>query len=146
MKNHTLLFVGCDGGIEYPVKGATFPKMVLSSTPTLKGFSMIGERAGQADARFRYAIPCPLCGDFHALSWGGKDMLTGFKSIGNDPDTVRHLCPHCGGLIDQGQYLAVWDFGRWQTDDAGLFIGHDGIFTTTGGQVVAAPRHVAFHV
>ena len=29
------------------------------------------------------------------------------KWVEDDPDTVRHLCPHCGALIDQAQYLAI---------------------------------------
>ena len=128
------------------IEGATFPKLVTGSTPKLKGFSLIEERAELADARFKYAIPCPLCSDFHVLAWGGKDEAIGFKWIDNDADTVRHLCPHCSGLIDQGQYLSVWQNGRWQTEDGGLLIDHQGRFSNTAGTSVAAPRHIAFHV
>ncbi|MEG2961903.1 MAG: phage terminase large subunit family protein, partial [Janthinobacterium sp.] len=89
------------------VEGATFPKLVAGSTPGLKGFSLIEARAILADVRVQFAFPCPDCGEFHPLAWGGKDETTGFKWLTNDPGSVRHLCPHCGSMIDQGQFLAA---------------------------------------
>lgn len=41
------------------IEGATFPKLVCGSTPKLRGFSLIEARAGLADERFKFAIPCP---------------------------------------------------------------------------------------
>lgn len=128
------------------VEGATFPKIVAGSTPKLKGFSLIDDRFVLADARFAYTIPCPECGEFHALTWGGKDDPSGFKWVNGDPDSVRHVCPHCSAMITQGQYLAVAELGRWQSDDGSLTIDHAGIFYNAAGQRVAPPRHVAFHV
>jgi phage terminase large subunit GpA-like protein len=128
------------------VEGATFPKLVLGSTPKLKGFSLIDTRSELADARFNYAIRCPHCGERHPLTWGGKEEPHGFKWTGRDPETVRHLCPHCGGLITQGDYLAVWDDGLWMTEDGALTLDHSGVFRDASGERVPAPRHVAFHV
>ena len=128
------------------VEGATFPKLVAGSTPGLKGFSLIEARFILADARFQFAIPCPECGEFHALTWGGKDETHGFKWLDNDPDSVRHLCPHCGSMIDQGQYLAAEPNGRWQNEDASVTIDHAGVFRNASGAVISALRHIAFHV
>lgn len=128
------------------VEGATFPKVVAGSTPGLKGFSLIDARFMVADARFKFAIPCPDCGEFHPIAWGGKDASTGFKWIGDDAATVRHLCPHCSTLIDQGQYLAAAEGGRWQTDDGSVTIDHAGVFRNAAGAVIEALRHIAFHV
>jgi hypothetical protein len=128
------------------VEGATFPKLVVGSTPGLKGFSLIDERSLAADLRVRYAIPCPDCGAFHALCWGGKDEATGFKWLKDDPDSVRHVCPHCHSMIDQGQYLTAAPRGRWQNEDASVTIDHAGIFRNTAGAVIEPPRHIAFHV
>ena len=88
------------------IEGATFPKLVVGSTPKLKGFSQIDERANLADERFEFVIPCPMCDEFHPIAWGGKDETTGFKWTKTEdgiaqPESVRHLCPHCGGLITQ---------------------------------------------
>ncbi len=128
------------------VEGATFPKIVTGSTPKLAGFSLIDERYQAADERFKYAVPCPECGEFHSLAWGGKDVPTGFKWTRGEPDSVRHLCPHCSSLIDQGQFLAVAELGRWQNADASITIDAEGVFRNGAGDVVAPLRHIAFHV
>ncbi len=128
------------------VEGATFPRIVTGSTPKLQGFSLIEDRYNAADERFAFAIPCPECGEFHALTWGKKDEAHGFKWLDGNPESVRHLCPHCQCLIDQGQYLAVAEQGRWQNADASLTIDAAGIFRTGTGTVVAPPRRIAFHI
>jgi phage terminase large subunit GpA-like protein len=130
------------------VEGATFPKLVVGSTAKLKGFSLIDARHMLADIRLQYAIPCPDCGRYHPLAWGGKDHTTGFKWVNGDPDTVRHLCPHpdCGALIDQGQYLAAAEHGRWQNEDGSVTVDHAGVFRNASGAIIEPPRHVAFHV
>lgn len=54
------------------LEGATFPKFICGSTPKLKGFSLIEERFDQAEERFTFQIPCPHCGERHALTWGKR--------------------------------------------------------------------------
>lgn len=76
------------------VEGATFPKLISGSTPKLRGFSNIENREQIADVRMDCHIPCPHCGEYHALTWGGKDEPHGMKFIDGDPQSVRHMCPH----------------------------------------------------
>jgi phage terminase large subunit GpA-like protein len=95
------------------IEGATFPKSVAGSTPKLKGFSLIEDREHQADVRFQYFIRCPHCDEEHTLDWGGKDARHGMKWTDGDPETVGHVCPHCGVCITQAEYLAAWR-GRWR--------------------------------
>lgn len=128
------------------VEGATFPKFITGSTPKLSGFSLIEDRHNSADERFKYAVPCPECGEYHALTWGGKDDTAGMKWKEGDPASVRQLCPHCGSLYTQAQYLAVERLGRWQNADATMTIDVDGIFRDASGQVVAPPGHIGLHV
>lgn len=128
------------------VEGATFPKMITGSTPKLQGFSLIDDRYQAADVRLKYAIPCPECGEFHALTWGKKDEQHGFKWVNGDPETVRHLCPHCHCLITQAQYLAVADQGRWQNDDGSITVDAAGVFRNAAGEEVPALERIAFHV
>ncbi|MBW7896532.1 MAG: phage terminase large subunit family protein [Opitutaceae bacterium] len=132
------------------VEGATFPKVVVGGTPKLKGFSLIDDRFQLADFRFTFQIPCPHCGERHALTWGGKDEPHGLKFTDRNPDTVRHLCPHCATLIDQGEYLAVESQGIWVSDDNTLHLTTDDdgnpVFTTPDGAPAPTPRHIAFHV
>lgn len=127
------------------IEGATFPKMITGSTPKLKGFSLIEARAEKADARYNYHVFCPHCDGHHALTWGGKDEPHGFKWQGDDAETVRHLCPHCGALIAQAEYLAIWDNGFWYGDD-GSTIDHQGVFRNAAGETMLPHRHVAMRI
>ena len=127
------------------VEGATFPKLVIGSTPKLKGFSNIEKRERDADVFLQRHVPCPECGDYHPITWGGKDEPHGFKWSNDDPATVRHLCPHCGALIDQAQFLSVEDRGRYQADD-GTTCDDAGVFRNAAGEVIRPPERVAFHV
>lgn len=127
------------------IEGATFPKLVLGSTPKLKGFSNIEKRERDADVLLKRYIPCPECGEFHPLSWGGKDETTGFKWADDNPETVRHLCPECGVLITQQQFLAVADLGHYQSAE-GITCDDYGVFRSPSGDVIKPPERVAFHI
>ncbi|NKI97550.1 terminase gpA endonuclease subunit [Rhizobacter sp. SG703] len=128
------------------IEGATFPKSVAGSTPKLKGFSLIEDRESQADVRFQYFIRCPHCDDEHTLDWGGKEARHGMKWTDGDPETVGHVCPHCGVCITQAEYLAAWK-GRWKSAE-GLWIDErDPVqlrFRNAADEEIAPPRHVAF--
>lgn len=131
------------------IEGATFPKLVIGSTPKLKGFSLVYTRTLLADERFEFVVPCPHCNEHHPISWGGKDEPNGFKWQSDengvpDPDTVRHLCPHCGGLITQGEYLGIWERGHYINEDGSILLDHAGVFRDRDGNKLKAPRHLAF--
>lgn len=128
------------------LEGATFPKLVVGGTPKQRGFSLIEDRCAAADERFAFQVPCPHCGERHALTWGGKGEAHGFKWTDRDPDTVRHMCPHCAALITQGEYLAVAEQGIWINESGSMWLHHDGRFTTPGGAPLRAPRHIAMHI
>lgn len=133
---------------EKRVEGATFPKMIVGSTPKTRGFSLIEDRTALAKARFEFVIPCPECGDFHPITWGGKLDSHGFKWQIVDgvpaPESVRHLCPHCGALITQGDYLRTYHAGHYRSDDGVILLDHAGHFTDSDGLTVPAPTHIAF--
>lgn len=127
------------------VEGATFPKMIFGTTPKLDGFSNIQKRERNADVFMTYRIPCPHCNSFHAITWGGKEEPHGFKWNDNDYESVRHLCPHCGALITQSEYLTVWELGRYESE-AGMTSDFSGTFRDRDGVIIRPPRHVAVHV
>jgi terminase, large subunit len=127
------------------IEGATFPKLVIGTTPKLKGFSNIEKREKEADIVLRPHIPCPDCGQYIPLTWGGKEEDRGFKWVDDDPDTVRHLCSHCGSLFTQAQYLtiAAAGVGRYQSEE-GIQLNSEGDFFDVDGKPLRAPAHVAF--
>jgi phage terminase large subunit GpA-like protein len=128
------------------IEGATFPKLVIGSTPKLKGFSNIEKRERDADIFLTPHIPCPSCGEYHALTFGGKDEPHGFKWTNDAPETVRHLCPHCGTLITQAEYLALSNAEtcRYQAED-GTTCDRRGVFRDVSGQIMRPHERVAFH-
>lgn len=127
------------------LEGATFPKAVFASTPKLDGFSNIQKREREADLQVTPQFTCPECGELHALTFGGEDEPHGLKWTDNDPATVRHLCPHCGALITQAQYLAAVEAAPclYRADD-GTVLDLDGGFFGPDGQGIRAPERIAF--
>jgi terminase, large subunit len=125
------------------VEGATFPKLVIGSTPKTKGTSLIENRVDQAQLRFRPHVPCMHCGERILIQWGGKDKPYGFKWYNNDPETVGHVCQYCAGVMTQADYIAAGPQGRWIAAD-GTWIDSDFLFRDAAGNVVPKPAHVAF--
>lgn len=130
------------------LEGAAFPKLIAGSTPRVKGIDHIETREANADALMRFHIACPHCQAEHPLLWGGKESQHGFKGggLGGDASPVRHVCPHCLGAINQGDYLRVWADGAWVSGCGDYRYGADGQWRDAAGAPRAPPRHVAFHV
>ena len=82
-------------------------KVLLISTPTVKGFSRI-EREYEASDRRRYFVPCPECGhrqwlQFERLKWDkGK------------PETARYHCEGCETPIAEHHKTAMLAAGAWR--------------------------------
>lgn len=128
------------------VEGATFPKLVIGSTGKIKGLSMIEARFNEAALRFFRRVPCTSCGVMIALQWGGKDKPHGFKWYNDDPNTVGHVCPHCGGVMTQAEYLAIAKQGRWIAQDGTWIDEATNTYRDADGNPVPKPKHVGFHV
>jgi phage terminase large subunit GpA-like protein len=128
------------------LEGAPFPKLITGSTPRIKGLSHVEGREQHADARMTFHIPCPHCQVEHPLLWGGREVVHGFKWNEDDPDSVRHKCPHCRGEIRQGDYLAAWGDGAWVSSCGDYRYGPDSVWRDAVGNPRRPPRHVAFHV
>lgn len=130
------------------LEGAPFPKLVAGSTPRVKGIDHIETREANADALMRFYVVCPHCSAEHPLEWGGKDVQHGFKGggLGGDTTPVRHVCPHCHGSINQGEYLQAWRDGAWVSRCGEYRYGPDETWRDGLGKPRQPPRHVAFHI
>jgi len=125
-------------------EGATFPKLIVGSTPKLKYLCEITAAVEEAQAVYVCKIPCPHCGTFQSLHFGDRNSNFGFKWQDHDPETAAYLCPHCAGLFTQADYLKVWEQCRW-TDAAGNWYDHDaGQFKNAQDQPIRPPKHIAF--
>lgn len=104
-------------------RAATFGdqrKLLVISTPTIKGFSRI-EKSFLAGDQRRYWVPCPHCGTYQTLKWSGvrwdKD-----DAGGHFPDTAVYICETCGAVIEDRHKPAMLRGGEWRAEKP--FKGH----------------------
>jgi phage terminase large subunit GpA-like protein len=104
------------------LEGATFPKFNNGSTCGILGYCLISMLVEASDEVFTPQIPCPHCGEFHPLTFGGRDESHGFKwqsyvdEHGADRLHVTHLCPHCAAHYTQQEYFSVWKRTEWRSE------------------------------
>jgi len=95
-------------------RSATFHnrKMVMVSTPTNKGASMIESQYEESDKR-QYFVPCEDCGTVQTLKWSNV------KWEKDKPETAYYACEACGSVWDdakrnrsvrKGEWVATADF------------------------------------
>ena len=117
-------------------RGETFwnRKVVMGSTPTIKGVSRIEKSWAESDQR-RFHVPCPHCGEKQPLEWGGPETPHGIKwkkdEDGNGlPETVYYVCRENGCVIDEADKPAMIGAGEWIASKP--FNGHAGFHIWAG--------------
>ena len=97
-------------------------KLIIASTPTLKGLSVIESEYLLSDQR-RYHVPCPHCGERQVLEWGaGKQYgLQWLKTpAGNArPETAVYICKACGATIQEHHKTDMLAGGLWIPQNPG---------------------------
>jgi len=91
------------------LKAFTRSKLLLISTPTVKGASLIEREYELTDQR-HYHVGCPACGAYQSLKWGN---LKTSRPIAN---RAWYECEHCGGEIEEHHKPALLADGRWVAD------------------------------
>jgi len=87
-------------------------KVLLTSTPTIKGLSRIEREFLESDQR-RYFVPCPHCGHMDYLIWSGAEHHR-IEWEERRPETAHLVCGACGEKVEErfkGQMLAG---GEWR--------------------------------
>jgi len=95
-------------------------KSYFVSTPTNDQASRIEILYKRSDMR-RYQVPCPHCGEYQVLKFGGKDKPYGLKWKMSLPkedepaviESCQYLCESCGTYIDEGHKTNMLAHGRW---------------------------------
>lgn len=83
-------------------------KLMLVSTPTIKGASLIEREYQQTDQR-KYHVPCPACGHMQPLVWANLKWDQATKP----PSRAWYECEACGTAIDEHHKPAMLAAGRW---------------------------------
>ena len=94
-------------------------KIIIVSTPTIKGASKIDDWYQKSDKREFY-VTCPHCGEEHTLKW---DYVRWDKDADGNalPMTAAMYCPECGAK-ERGPYkpdLNVLTTGKWKATHPG---------------------------
>ena len=87
-------------------------RLVLGSTPTIRGASIIWREFEGSDMR-RYFVPCHACGEMQVLKWAGVRWEK--DGDGNHlPATAHYVCEHCGSIWDDNARNDAVQKGEWQ--------------------------------
>lgn len=84
-------------------------KVLMGSTPTVKGSSRIEAAFEQSDQR-HYFVPCPHCEEFQRLVW----PQVKWSEFDLSPDAAGYQCVHCGELIDHELKATMLRAGEWR--------------------------------
>lgn len=99
------------GLIDERTKAFPRRKLLMVSTPTVKGGSRIELEYNQSDMR-EYHVPCPHCGEYQVLRWKHADGSYGLIHVKATGD-VFYACRECGARIDEHHKPEMLAKGRW---------------------------------
>lgn len=93
-------------------------KVLLISTPTLRGGSRIEQRYQLTDQGFHH-LPCPHCGALQRFIWENMRWTT--RAVAAAPGIAEHRevvaawyeCTHCGERIDERDKSDLLPRGKW---------------------------------
>jgi phage terminase large subunit GpA-like protein len=139
LRSMPIRYLECDEVDEYPgdVEGQGEPislaekrtstfsnrKVLLVSTPTLKGLSRIEAEFTNSDQR-RYSICCPFCGHWDWIRWPQIRWEEGH------PQTAHLICVQCQGVIEERRKSELLASGQWRATAKGD--GHTAGFHLSG--------------
>jgi len=90
-------------------------KIYINSTPTIAGSSNI-EREYMESSQGVYHVPCPHCGEFQFLDFGGKDADHGIKFSRDDDGQITDVwyqCISCHERIEEWQKTDMMARGKY---------------------------------
>lgn len=97
-------------------RSATFArrrKILLVSTPTIKGTSRIQREFEYSDKRY-FHVPCPQCGHYQSLRFEQLRWEEG------DYSNVTYCCESCSESIGEHNKTSMLEAGKWIATNAGF--------------------------
>jgi len=121
-----------DGRLE----DSSFPKSIRGTTPKIKGSSLIEAEIRNCDVVMFRFLPCPHCGRLHRFEFANLKF-----------DSQCFACPWCGSLYPYGEYRAMDEAGRWQTEDGTTYY-HDDTdqFYNQDDEVIPKPLRIGIKI
>lgn len=139
------------------IKGASFPKAIFGTTPTVSGNSHIQNILEDCDLTFRFYLPCPHCGVEQVLEF--SDVNGDLKDYGLMWDdnlttvekkarSAHYKCCNldgCGQSFHYSDLTKMEESGRWMAED--LTWTKDGIhFYNHDNFKVPAPKSIGIEI
>ena len=87
-------------------------KIIMTSTPTIKGISRIDLAYAKSDRRV-YMCPCPECKQPQELKW----KLMSWPE--NKPELASLSCGNCGSIIPESKKMWMLKNGFWEAQNPG---------------------------
>jgi len=87
-------------------------KKLLISSPTIRGESRI-DKEYDLGTQEELHVPCPHCGEYQFLVWGGTDCEFGLKWEPGKPDTAYYVCEKNGCIIEEHHKAEMISRYRW---------------------------------
>lgn len=90
-------------------------KIYKNSTPIDKESSHITKEFEQSSQGY-FQVPCPYCGAYQYLEFGGKDVDHGIKFKHNDSNEVTeiwYICKYCYGRIEEYHKNKILSYGKY---------------------------------
>ena len=81
-------------------------KIMLTSTPTIKGLSRIEKAYEESDKR-KFYVPCPECGEYQVLKWANVVWED------DKPESAKYVCEKCGALWNDAARWNAIKKGKW---------------------------------
>jgi phage terminase large subunit GpA-like protein len=90
-------------------RAATFAnrKVLMGSTPTIKGSSRIEAAFDESDQRY-YMVPCPHCRETQRLIWSQVHWPD------TQPERAVYVCQHCGVELTDADKPEMLRAGEWE--------------------------------
>jgi len=91
-------------------------KIIMTSTPTIKGLSRIEKAYEESDKRV-YKVPCPHCMQKQELKW---QQITWLE---NEPESASLSCKHCAAIIPESKKQWMLQNGEWEAQAESKRVG-----------------------
>ncbi|CAG9000653.1 MAG: hypothetical protein CENE_02653 [Candidatus Celerinatantimonas neptuna] len=138
------------------IKGASFPKAIFGTTPTVTGNSHIANILADCDLSFRFYIPCPHCGHEQFLEFGYDTVAGDFRDYGllwddtqstieRKARTAFYRCIECHQHFYYADLTTAEKRGRWIGEDFSWT--RDGIhFFNSDDEPTTPPKSVGIEI
>jgi len=133
------------GLAEVRVTDSPYGRMVLGSTPTVKGASQIESELAACECVLERYVRCPRCEHMQRLEWGSETTTHGMKWDHGEPKTARYICESCHGSMEWGDINLIDAGGYWASERLRLDDSGDGeFFDRVTGEPAAFPETIGF--